>query len=284
MKFGLNFINFFVVSNLYVSIGVSCLTALSMHIYGLENPRLLLFVFFSTLFTYNLIRLVPRFPIISSKMLKQNKLIYDYQIYLWAIVFFSGCLSFFFVSNIYKPIFWPLLMSSILCLTYGLPLLKWKSSWISMRQIPGLKIFLIALVWTTVTEGFPCLIAQKEWSFFAPLERFLFVLAITIPFDIRDLKFDIKHIKTIPYYIGVDYAKNLGIICLVISELILAYRTFILGEINLSGCLAIYLSYEVAILLIYFSKEEMTEWYVSLGLDGVSILMCILFLLFEFLH
>jgi hypothetical protein len=162
--------------------------------------------------------------------------------------------------------------------------MKFKSSWIRMREVPGLKIFFIALVWTIVTEGFPNLLAHKEWVILPFLERFLFVLAITIPFDIRDLKLDGEEIHTIPQFLGIKRAKSLGIICIVISELILVYRTFFLGEINLFGCLAIYLCYEVAIVLIYFSREEMSEWYTSLGVEGVSILMGLLFLISQLIH
>lgn len=284
MKTSFNLINFFIASNIYVSLGVTCLTYLSMEIYGLENYFLLGFVFFATLFSYNLIRLVPFEIDIVNIMSNRHTFINDLKIYPWATVFFSGLFSIYFVLPIYKSIFLPLIISSVLSLAYGLPLMKFKSSWIRMREVPGLKIFFIALVWTIVTEGFPNLLAHKEWVILPFLERFLFVLAITIPFDIRDLKLDGEEIHTIPQFLGIKGAKSLGIICLIISELILAYRTFFAGEINLFGCLAIYLCYEVAIVLIYFSREEMSEWYISLGVEGVSILMGLLFLISQLIH
>jgi len=274
-----NLIDFFIASNLYVSLGVYSLTALSMYIHGLENYNLSWFVFFSTLFAYNFIRLVPRKPIFRSIKSNRRKFIYDHKIYLWALVIFSGLFSIYFVLPIFKFIFWSLIIPAIISLAYGLPLLKFKSSWIRIREVPGLKIFFIAFVWAIVTEGFPNLLANQSWTFLPLLERFLFVIAITIPFDIRDLKFDHSKMSTIPQYFGVKWAKNFGIICLVAAEIILVYRTFIAEEINLIGSLAIYMTYEISILLVYFSKEQMSERYVTLGVEGLSILMGVLFLL-----
>ena len=274
-----NLIDFFVSSNFYVSLGVSCLTALSMHVYRIENYHLQGFVFFSTLFLYNFIRLVPGDSIFKSVKSNRHKFIYDHNIYLWALVIFSGLFSIYFVLPIFRFILWPLIISAVISLAYGLPILRFKSSWNRMREVPGLKIFLIAFVWAIVTEGFPNLLANQDWSLLALLERFLFVVAITIPFDIRDLKFDRNEILTIPQYFGVKWAKFFGIICLVAAEIILAYRTFIAGEINLIGCLAIYITYEVSTVLVYFSKEQMSERYVTLGVEGMSILMGILFML-----
>ena len=47
-------------------------------------------------------------------------------------------------------------------------------------------------------------------------QRFLFVVAITLPFDIRDVDFDDATLKTIPQVLGVIYAKRFGILCLML--------------------------------------------------------------------
>jgi hypothetical protein len=252
-----------------------------MHVYGVENFHLQGFVFFSTLFLYNFIRLVSGDSVFRTDKSNRHKFIYEHRIYLWALVIFSCLSSVYFVLPIFPFIFWPLTISVVISLAYGLPILRFKSTWIRMREVPGLKIFFIAFVWAIVTEGFPNLLANHDFGLLAFLERFLFVLAITIPFDIRDLKFDRIEMSTIPQYFGVKRAKNFGIVCLVAAEIILAYRTFISEEINLICSLAIYITYEVSILLVYLSKSKMSERYVTLGVEGMSILMGILFLLSE---
>ena len=53
------------------------------------------------------------------------------------------------------------------------------------------------------------------------LERFLFVFAITIPFDIRDMEIDIKEgLKTIPVIMGKKKAMMIANILLVLFTMI----------------------------------------------------------------
>ena len=72
------------------------------------------------------------------------------------------------------------------------------------RDIPFLKIFLIAFVWawiTTLPVGVPTYTDPTRWAMF--ISRFCFIYAITIPFDLRDLLHDkAKNTQTIPHKIG----------------------------------------------------------------------------------
>ena len=64
-----------------------------------------------------------------------------------------------------------------------------------LRNIPGLKQFLITLVWTMSTVLLPLLEAQHHHMGIVNMrdatilvaKRFLFIGALTVPFDIRDL-------------------------------------------------------------------------------------------------
>ena len=103
---------------------------------------------------------------------------------------------------------------------------------------------------------------------------------ITIPFDIRDLRFDEVNLATIPQYFGLRKARWIGISALLIAELILAYRFFFEGNLNLWGAIAIYLTYEFSAFLVYKSHPKLQERFVTLGVEGMSILMGVLFCLF----
>ena len=50
--------------------------------------------------------------------------------------------------------------------------------------------------------------------------RFLFVFLITIPFDIRDIKYDNNNLKTIPLSLGIQKSKLLSIFTLLLICLI----------------------------------------------------------------
>ena len=60
-------LDFLVASNVYVSLGVVSLTLLSLDVRQIEHPNLSWFVFFSTIFVYNFIRLVNVNSMSSSK-------------------------------------------------------------------------------------------------------------------------------------------------------------------------------------------------------------------------
>jgi hypothetical protein len=279
MRFRLKILDFLVASNIYVSLGAYSLTWLSMQFYQTENTELSLFVFFSTLFAYNFMRLVRVHPMLLEGESSRHNSIFKLRILLWVICILSGLISFYFFIDIYQPILSLLVAMAAISLAYALPVYKKGGEWLRLRDVPGVKIFLIAIVWSLVTEGFPALMSGDTIKVLPLIERFLFIFAITIPFDIRDLRFDDQDLSTIPQYFGVKNARRIGIVALLFAELILAYRFFFMGDFNLLGIIAIYLTYELSAFLIYKSHPNQTERFVTLGVEGMSILIGLLFYL-----
>lgn len=76
----------------------------------------------------------------------------------------------------------------------------------ALRQVPYLKLFLIALVWTLMGVCLPHLwhdMTLNRTSVVLMLMRFMFILAITLPFDIRDGVADkVQGIKTLAHVLG----------------------------------------------------------------------------------
>ena len=96
---------------------------------------------------------------------------------------------------------------------YSVPLLGRTN----LRSVPGLKLILIATVWAVVTVFLP--VIQYEIQFSKDLviifiQRVLFIAAITLPFDIRDLTFDTASLKTIPQVYGIQKTKKIGLVLL----------------------------------------------------------------------
>lgn len=283
MRFVLKILDFLVVSNVYVAMGVYSLTWLSMHTYQLDGLSLAFFVFFSTMFAYNFMRLMRVHPMLLEGDSKRHQNIYKLRFTLWCLCVISGFFSVFFLVAIYKPILVVLLFMASISIAYALPVYKKSGVWLRLRDLPGVKIFLIAIVWSLVTEGFPALLAGGKLNVLPLLERFLFVFAITIPFDIRDLRFDDKGLATIPLVFGVRKARWIGIIALFFAELILAYRCFFLDNFDTLGAISIYLVYELSAYLIYRSHPQLQERFFTLGVEGMSILMGLLFFLTQIL-
>lgn len=181
---------------------------------------LLAHIFFSTWFIYQL-----------SRVLYQNKMnekdtkdeIYYYQIKhkkltnisLLVSLIISGITFLFLESKTQIAI----ILSGFLSVVYALPLDKIGIKK-RLRDIPFIKIFLIALTWTITcvllpileTNFYPDLFVRRVILLFSI--QFIYLLFITLPFDINDIERDIANqTKTIATTLG---ARKSQILCFVL--------------------------------------------------------------------
>tara|TARA_B110000196_G_C21065400_1_gene624593 strand:- start:122 stop:1021 length:900 start_codon:yes stop_codon:yes gene_type:complete len=279
MRILLKILDFLVVSNLYVATGTFSLTWLSLQFYDNSNLELPFFVFFSTLFAYNFMRLVRLQPMLKEGDSIRHKSIFKYRVFLWVLCVVSGVCAFLFFLKVDDFVLYTLLFMGLISVAYSLPVYKKNGSWLCLRDVPSIKIILIAFVWAVVTSIFPMQVSGVPINWLKVLERFLFVFAITIPFDIRDLRFDALNLYTIPQVFGIKNARYIGMLSLLFAEGILFYEYFFLEVYPFYSALAIYLVYELSVLLVYKSHPYMPERYFTLGVEGASILLGLLFYL-----
>ena len=174
-----------------------------------------------------------------------------------------------------------LIFLAVLSFAYGLPLFAVGESKFGLRNIPGLKIFLITLVWTMSCVLLPILEAQARQMVTLSLydttifmaKEFLFIGALAIPFDIRDIFEDKQSgLKTIAVALG---EKNAYFFCeallLGYIALLFLYRDNGFG-VNLWALVA---SVVITGWLIFKSKWKKDEYYFFFLLDGLLILQYI---------
>ena len=279
MRFVLKILDFLVVTNVYVATGTFSLTWLSLQFYGNDKIDLAFFVFFSTLFTYNFIRLARVQHMIKEGDSTRHKNIFRFRAFLWFFSIISAIAAFIFFLRVDESIYYPLLFMGLISIAYSLPVYKKQGIWLRLRDMPFIKIFIIAFVWAIVTSLFPMQVSDVPINWLVVIERFLFVFAITIPFDIRDLRFDAENLNTIPQVFGIKKARYIGLVAIVIAEALLFYNYFFFGMYSLFSALAIYISYELSAVLVYKSHPSLTERYFTLGVEGTSILLGLLFYL-----
>jgi len=167
---------------------------------------------------------------------------------------------------------WVLFPPILLVMLYILPMQNGRN----LRQVPFLKIFIIAITWVWVTTFIPLMIEEKPFHLEQMgflLHRLLFVFAITIPFDIRDIHSDqLDHVFTLPSYYGVERSKRWAVLIAAGSFVPLP---FLFESVPGSYPFAImYLA--VAIITLYGilnSSPQRSEYYFGYFLDG-----CIIFL------
>ncbi len=180
-----------------------------------------------------------------------------------------------------------LIFLAIISIAYSLPLFTLGDKKFGLRNIPGLKQFLITLVWTMSTVLLPVLEAQDMHLTNVSLrdttillaKRFLFIAALTVPFDIRDLFEDRESgLKTVPVAIG---EKRAYLFCQVLLAgyivLLFLYRN---NGFN-ADFFALTLTAILAGWLIFESKWNRNEYYYFFYLDGVLILQYVMLVVFN---
>ena len=107
------------------------------------------------------------------------------------------------------------------------------------------------------------------------LERICFVFAITIPFDIRDLKVDqFNKVKTIPSRYGVQKSKAIAIVVLAMALGFTGLNFLTLG-INAMQLVAYSISILFAAILVWKSNTERHDYFYTGLLDGSMILQAV---------
>lgn len=254
-------------SNLLVSLAVGVLTiGICNQLHFPSRYWYGLFVFSSTLLTYNFQRYIKskqRIPHPTNHIIWVNK----HQKALFCIILISSILSAYSCLELFLKNYLSLsllLFSSTISFLY-VNQLKTRD----LREVPYLKIHLIALIWMIAVGGIELVneldFSPRDWIFVAA--HYLYILAITIPFDIRDLKYDIPKQKTIPQVIGITNAKSLSIIFMLLY-LFLALLTCPNLQSNWLYISTIFLS----IFLIHKVNQDRKEFYYSGILEGTILL------------
>lgn len=182
-----------------------------------------------------------------------------------------------------------LIFMSVLCVGYSIPLFTIGEQKFSLRNVPGLKPFLITLVWTLSCVLLPVLeakdmhltdISMRDTTILVA-KRFLFIGALTVPFDIRDLFHDKKTgLKTIPVAFG---EKNAYLFC---QALLAGYIVLLFLFRNNGFSIDFWALTSTMFLtgwLIFRSKWEKNEYYYFLYMDGVLIVQYVVLVAFNFI-
>ncbi len=164
---------------------------------------------------------------------------------------------------------------------YAIPFLpkKWYlDAQQNLRDISGLKVYIIALVWSGVTVILPLVnneVGFSEDVIVSVLQVFIFVIALMLPFEIIDLRYDSLKLATIPQKIGVKRTKLLGLVLLLIFYLSEFFKDTIQTDYlikQLIVCL-------VLGIFILFANQNRTKYYTSFWLEALPVFWLVLMLI-----
>ena len=216
-----------------------------------------LFVFSSTLVTYNFQRLI-KFTQLKSKHSDHMVWVFAHRKQLYFLVLIGSLLcglSFFKIYYHQSNVLPLLIFSAIISFLYVV-----KIGNISLRERPHLKIHLIAIV-SMIAIGFIRLINENNFNrnnWFFALAHYFYFVAITIPFDIRDLKFDSPSLRTIPQVFGIQKSRiiSIGLFGLYLFILLLFKTTIYKNPAFIISCL-------LAIMLLLKTNDKRPDFYFS---------------------
>jgi 4-hydroxybenzoate polyprenyltransferase len=262
--------------NVFIALCAVCMTLETYLILDIPVNResafpLLIIVFCSTFFIYNIDLFAARGnspdTITSGRLgwrIRYGTLINAINVCLGflilALSFFSSLKAFLFFLHL-----------AIISLAYYFSFEIGTAKFTPLRRIPFLKAFVITYVWTSSSVFLPAL--RNEISLGSSevlqlfIERYLFLFALAIIFDIRDLSFDLEQIRTIPGRFGSSKTKMLSLILLLIACLLvyIHYQDFYLMT-------AFILSFVVAAILIYKARTDSGEYYFLFLVDGAMLM------------
>lgn len=246
-------------------------------------------VFGGTVIVYNLHRLLN----LPQRQSEQGSAMQNWMLrHRKALIVFNILLAIHVVLAIYltnSSIQIALLILSLVAIFYAIPFLKWKNKKIRIRDFGLAKPFILGLSWAGVTVILPYFNSEQYLNIneliLLFLERFFFISALCIPFDIRDLPYDKNNMlqNSIPTQFGIQKSIMLSKFLFLIFLGITFYHYAVLKDMHFF-VLAAALSLAYIFFLLRKDLKKQDPYFFTFYLDGGIILQSLLFCLAAYLN
>jgi len=196
--------DFYLDASIHVALAIFSLVHVTALTLNINVPQeLYIFIFFGSIGCYNFVK----YGVEAEKyILVANRYHKNIQFFSFGCLLISFYQMFFLSEKVLISLFVLIAITGL----YALPVLPKHKNF---RSLSGLKILIVATVWAGTTVILPA-ISQLEvitWNVkVEAFQRFMLVLVLLVPFEIRDLKYDSVALKTLPQRVGVKGAKIIG--------------------------------------------------------------------------
>jgi 4-hydroxybenzoate polyprenyltransferase len=274
LSFFLGILDLFLFSSLYISVCAVLMLLQTFRLFHLEtNTDLLLFVFFSTICSYNFHWYLTPYSgteKIRGRWTSNHK-------NLTLILYYIGLMgSFWFALRLISHWFW-LSGAVILTFLYSAPKLHYKP-FIFLRRVAVGKTIFLAFVWMYVTTFLPIVISDQPLNILHLvfcLSRFLLIYAICIIFDYRDRENDKKEgIRSMITYFneeGINRLFYFTLICFAVATSMLYLYGFSVKLIFLLLVPGI-----IVLALYNTARKNFSDYLYYFVLDGLMMLSALL--------
>jgi len=276
MKVLKQLLSFYVNSSIHVAFSVLSLTWITLLEFQIPNNiNVLLFVFFATITGYNFVKYFGIAKFHHRSLTNWLKSIQIFSFFCFLLMAYYG-LQLSLKTLYYIGAF------GLVTFLYAIPFLPKRlflDKQKNLRSIVGLKIYLIALVWSGVTVFLPLIEAEasiNETVLICALQRFIFVVVLMLPFEIRDLQFDSLKLSTVPQQIGVKATKTIGGFLIFGIYILDYFKSHSLGNDRAVLLFVLVLLF----LFLIFARVRQGKYYSAFWVEGIPIFWLLLSLVF----
>ncbi len=169
------------------------------------------------------------------------------------------------------------LLFGLLSAMYVVPFSK---SLPNLRNLAGIKIYIVSICWAGVTILLPMLNAAVPLGIdvlYKFLQRFILTLILILIFEINDLKYDASQLQTVPQLIGVQKTKWYIYSLLPVFYVLEFFKEGFYHNqwmINLILCALMFG-------FTYYANERRSRYYTLFWVESVPVVWYLLILLFN---
>tara|TARA_R110000796_G_scaffold67449_2_gene154636 strand:+ start:64658 stop:65482 length:825 start_codon:yes stop_codon:yes gene_type:complete len=261
MKFLKQFFDFYIDASVHVALAVlSLLHATDILLDIPIDHHLNLFVFFGSISAYNFVKYgveAEKYILVATR--------YHKNIQFFSII--ALLIAIYHVTFLSKSTLFFMMIMVLMTGLYAVPVLPHAKN---LRNLGGLKIFIVALVWAGTTVVLPAVSNSTNiyWDILIEtIQRFLLVLILLVPFEIRDLAYDSLDLKTLPQRYGVTNTKFFAFFAIVIFYA----STFLKDNLLFIDAIGKGLLFLILGGFIFFTKKNQKRYFSSFWVEAIPI-------------
>ena len=257
-----------------MALSAFALTWVTLIEYDLEyHKNMLYFVFFASITGYNFVKYVGLAKFHHRSLANWLKVIQ-----LFSLIAFL-LMSYYFIFLKLSSMLYVIALA-IITFLYAIPLIPRKyvfDEQQKLRDIGGLKVYVIALVWMLTTVILPLIENDKSLNtdvLITSMQRFCFIIVLMLPFEIRDLNYDSLKLSTIPQKIGVKRTKICGVLLLMVFMML----EFFKDELSTIAVISTLIIVFVTLLFLVFSHKNQSKYYSAFFVESLPVVWLIVLL------
>jgi len=263
--------NFYINSSIHVALAIAALVKLTfLKFEVLGSNTYLYFSFTGAIVAYNFVKYVSTSKLYHRKLTKS----------MTGIKILTGVCSIAFIYFGYQLSIGTILYLFpffLLTIFYAIPIFPNNKN---LRSVARIKIFIIGITWAGITVLIPITYTEGSFDFDLLVEivqRFMFIVVIMLPFEIRDLQHDEKELETIPQMIGITRTKVFGSILLAVFLLGTAFK----DELSPTEILSTVSITIITLLFLWGTEKKQSEYFCSFWVESIPIIWLFIFLLMQ---